>query len=90
VFDEVGTLLGDGRPFLTGDRFTSADIAFAAFAAPFVLPAEHPATGSASGVTLEGLPPALAREASEMQATPAGRFAARAYREHRHTHSHRR
>ncbi len=88
VFDEVGTLLGDGRPFLTGDRFTSADIAFAAFVAPFLLPAEHPATGPAAGVSLEGLPPAFATEAREMQATPAGRFAARLYRERRHSHSH--
>lgn len=81
VFDEMGALLADGRAFLTGDRFTSADIAFAAFAAPLVLPAEHPATSPARlGAPLPG---PLAAEAHEIQATPAGRFAARLYREHR-------
>jgi glutathione S-transferase len=86
VFDQVGGLLADGRAFLTGDRFSSADIAFAAFAAPLVLPTEHPATGPARlGGTL---PAPLAAEAREIQATPAGRFAARLYREHRHRHRH--
>ncbi len=81
VFDEVGALLSDGRAFLTGDRFSSADIAFAAFAAPLVLPAEHPVTSPAR---LGGaLPDAVAAEAHQIQMTPAGRFAARLYREHR-------
>jgi glutathione S-transferase len=89
AFDRVGALLADGRPFLTGDRFTVADVAFAAFAAPLVLPAEHPVTGATSGIVLPDLPPGLSAEAREVQATPAGLFAARLYREHRHRHIHR-
>jgi glutathione S-transferase len=34
TFDEVGGLLSDGRRFLAGDRFTAADLTFAALAAP--------------------------------------------------------
>jgi len=91
-FDEVGALLSDGRPFLTGDGFSSADIAFAAFAAPLVLPPEHPATGSILGLSAEALPEALASEARHLQATPAGAFARRMYREKRglaHVRAHR-
>jgi glutathione S-transferase len=101
-FDQISALLNDGRPYLTGDHFTSADIAFAAFAAPLVLPPEHPATGKARdpseasagngngnvAVALDALPPELAAEARHLQATPAGSFAARLYRERRHRHPH--
>ncbi|MGZ4314037.1 MAG: glutathione S-transferase, partial [Solirubrobacteraceae bacterium] len=38
VFDAVADRLADGRPFLLGDRFTAADLAFAALAAPMLLP----------------------------------------------------
>jgi glutathione S-transferase len=47
-FDWVAEMLADGRPFLLGDRFTAADLTFAALAAPVVLP-------SAYGVTLPQL-----------------------------------
>jgi glutathione S-transferase len=93
TFEEVGALLRDGRPFLTGDRFTGADITFAALSAPMVQPKEHPITGSGSGIDLDALPPALTTEARSLQASPAGLFAARLYREcrreSRHTHAHR-
>lgn len=36
VFVEVDALLADGRPFLTGQQFTAADLTFAALAAPAV------------------------------------------------------
>lgn len=81
VFDEVEGLLRDGRPFLTGDRLSSADIAFAAFSAPVVLPAEHPVMGAGAGVSVEALPEALAAEIRLLQTSPGGRFAARLYRE---------
>jgi glutathione S-transferase len=92
VFEEVGGLLADGRAYLTGDRFTSADIAFAALAAPLVLPAEHPVTGAArsGGPAIDPgtMSEALASEARALQGTPAGLFAARLYRDHRHPHLH--
>jgi glutathione S-transferase len=81
--DAASALLADGRPFLTGDRFTAADISFAAFLAPLTLPAEHPVTGASSGIDLGALPPGFAEEARRIQATPAGQFAARMYRERR-------
>jgi glutathione S-transferase len=84
VFDEVGALLADGRPYLTGDRFSTADLTFAALAAPLIQPAEHPVTGAAPA---QGpLPEALAAEVRAMREAPAGRFAARLYREHRRQH----
>ena len=42
TFARVGEILGDGRRYLAGDRFTVADLTFAALAAPVLLPAEHP------------------------------------------------
>ncbi|HEX4437575.1 MAG TPA: glutathione S-transferase family protein [Solirubrobacteraceae bacterium] len=37
-FDWVAEMLSDGRPYLLGERFTAADLTFAALAAPVVLP----------------------------------------------------
>src|SRR5206468_5834561 len=36
--DFVGELLGDGRPYLCGERFGAADLTFAAMAASIVVP----------------------------------------------------
>jgi glutathione S-transferase len=81
AFDEVSALLADGRPFLAGNRFSSADITFAALTAPMILPPEHPVTGSTSGIAIDDLPDGWSSEARYLQATPAGLFAARLYRE---------
>jgi glutathione S-transferase len=43
TFSLVGELLDDGRRYLVGNRFSIADLTFAALAAPVVLPAEYPA-----------------------------------------------
>ncbi len=42
TFAAVDALLADGRAYLAGDRFSVADLALAALAAPVVFPAEHP------------------------------------------------
>ncbi len=86
VLDDVSALVSDGRPFLTGDRFTSADITFAAFLAPLVLPAEHPVMGPARAkglISMESLPPDLIPEIEYTRASRAGQIASRLYRENR-------
>jgi glutathione S-transferase len=37
-FDFVAAMLGDGRPYLCGERFTAADLTFAALSAAVVVP----------------------------------------------------
>lgn len=79
VFREVDALLADGRRFLASERFTAADLTFAALAAPMLFPTEcraaHPA--------LDALPAAMHGEILRLRDTPAGRFALRLYAEER-------
>jgi glutathione S-transferase len=79
MFDTIGERLRDGRPYLLGDRFSAVDIAFAAFAAPLLQPAEHPKVR----VPAESLTGPLVDEINATQKHPAGLFALRLYREHR-------
>jgi glutathione S-transferase len=79
VFDEIDRRLSDGRPYLLGDRFGAADLAFAALASPLIAPPEYPLPG----LTLELAPPPYAAEIHAFRARPAGAFALRVYREHR-------
>jgi glutathione S-transferase len=75
VFDTAGELLADGRPYLTGDTLTSADIAFAALSAPVLGPAEY-------GAWLPDAAefPAEARAVIEgFRSHPAGAWALRLY-----------
>ncbi len=79
VIDDVGKLLADGRPFLAGDRFTAADIAFAALVAPAVGP-----PGYAVPIpSLEELPAAAAAQLRRVRDTPAADFCLRMYQEQR-------
>ena len=79
AFAAVGALLGDGRRYLVGDRFSIADLTFAALAAPVLFPANY-------GVPLPSLG-VLAPEARERVETwrrsPPGQFGLRIYAEHR-------
>jgi glutathione S-transferase len=79
VFDEIAERLTDGRRYLLGERFTAADLTFAALAAPVLLPARY---GSPLPPP-EAMPPGLAREVERLRAHPAGAFADRLYIEDR-------
>lgn len=79
VFDAVDAWLADGRRYLVGDRFTAADLTFAALSSPILLPARY-------GLTLpplEAMPATMADKVARMRERPAGRFAARLYAEQR-------
>ena len=79
TFDAVAARLEDGRRYLCGDAFTAADLAFAALAAPVVVPREY-------GVplpSLEELPPDMAAGVRAFRAHPAGAFACRLFAEER-------
>jgi glutathione S-transferase len=81
VLDEVAQRLADGRPYLLGERFTIADLTFAALAAPLVLPPEY-------GVALppvEDLPGEMAATIREVRAHPAGAHALAVFRDERPT-----
>jgi glutathione S-transferase len=79
VFDAVSELLADGRKYLVGDRFTAADLTFAALAGPALLPPEAPFPIGA----IDDLPEPLVTLHRELAASPAGTYALRLYREHR-------
>jgi glutathione S-transferase len=71
-------LAGGGR-YLVGDRFTAADLAFAALAAPVLAP---PAYGHPLP-PLDEWPPEVASFGRRLRDTDAGRFALRLYDEER-------
>jgi glutathione S-transferase len=79
VFDDVAERLGDGRPFLLGERFTAADLTFAALSAPMLLPSRY---GSPLPPP-EAMPAEAADHIRRLRSHPAGVFADRLYREER-------
>jgi glutathione S-transferase len=79
IFDEVGERLGDGRPYLCGERFTAADLTFSALAASVLMPPEY-------GVPLpqpEELPEPMATTVRELRTHPAGAHAMAMFRNER-------
>jgi glutathione S-transferase len=79
IFDEVGERLGDGRPYLCGERFTAADLTFSALAASLLMPPEY-------GVPLpqpEELPEPMATTVRELRVHPAGAHAMAMFRNER-------
>jgi glutathione S-transferase len=79
VFDTIAERLADGRQYLCADRFTAADLTFAALSSPVIAPPEY---GIALPQPAE-MPPGLARTVREFRALPAGRFALELYRTQR-------
>jgi len=79
TFDDVAERLGDGRPFLTGDTFTAADLTFAALASLTVIPANY---GSPL-IPLDELPADALAEVQAYRAHPAGAYALRLYEDER-------
>ena len=79
VFRQVDQQLSDGRRFLTGERFSAADLTFAALAAPLLLPVECCAVQP----TFESVPTAMRAEILRFRNTTAGRFALRMFSEER-------
>jgi glutathione S-transferase len=79
IFASVDALLADGRPYLAGERFSIADLTFAALAAPLIAPPNY-------GVTLppvDALPPGMVAVVREHRETRAGRHALRMFEEER-------
>ena len=79
VFDAVAERLADGRPYLVGERFTAADLTFAALSAPMIMPPEY-------GVPLptpDELPAEMAATVRELRAHPAGAHALAMFRDER-------
>ena len=79
VFATVDELIGSGRTFLVGDRFSAADLTFAALAAPVLLPRNYPSPLP----SLDRVPAEMLAQIEEFRTTPAGMFAMRIYRDHR-------
>jgi glutathione S-transferase len=77
--DFVAGLFADGRPHLCGERFTAADLTFAALCAAVVLPPEY-------GTRLpqpDVLAPETAALVVRAREHPAGRYALALFAEHR-------
>jgi glutathione S-transferase len=78
-FDAVAKRLSDGRAHLAGERFSAADLAFAALAAPCVVPPVY-------GTPLpqpDQMPAEMAEQVERWRAHPAGQYALRMVREER-------
>jgi glutathione S-transferase len=75
----VDEVLRDGRRYLTGDRFTVADLTFAALAAPILLPPGHPV----QKFGLELFPDDARAQIDQWRHTRAGQFALRLYADER-------
>jgi glutathione S-transferase len=79
AFDGVAERRGDGRPYLCGERFTAADLTFAALSAAVMVPPEY-------GVRLpqpDELPEHIARMVRDFREHPAGAYAMELFRTER-------
>lgn len=79
IFETVGKLLADGRPYLVGNRFSAADLTFAALCVVVVTPPEY--GDAALALSNLDMPPKMAEEVCAFRAMPAGVFALRLWRD---------
>ena len=79
TFKKVDDQLADGRKYLTGDKITLADIAFAAVSSPLILPEE---CGSVMP-RINQVPDAYRKLIEELRRTRAGQFILDIYQEDR-------
>jgi cytochrome P450/glutathione S-transferase len=79
IFTQVNELLSDGRKYLSGNQFSAADLAFAAIAAPVILPVEYGGTQTKFNEISEE----LRHEIMLLRTTPAGQFVLKMYQEER-------
>jgi hypothetical protein len=79
IFDKVSQLLSDSRKYLAGNTFSLADLAFAAIAAPMILPEEY------GGVLprINEVPDAYGALITELRASRAGQFVFTVYQANR-------
>jgi glutathione S-transferase len=79
AFDAIAERRADGRPYLCGERFTAADLTFAALSAAVMVPPEY-------GVRLpqpDELPEHIARMVRDFREHPAGAYAMELFRTER-------
>jgi glutathione S-transferase len=79
TFERVEQIIGDGRRYISGDRFTVADLTFAALAAPILLPPNHPV----QRFELELFSQAARDQIQAWRDRPAGQFGLRLYADER-------
>ena len=68
------------KKYLFGDRFSAADLKFAALSAPLFSPKNHPFTPS----KVDGIPIEVLSVVKEFQSSPAGEYALNLYKEKRY------
>lgn len=79
LFREVSAELATGRRYLVGERFTAADLTFAALGSLVLLPSQY----GVPMLQLDDLPSWAQATVHEFRETPAGRYALRLYAEER-------
>ena len=79
IFEAVGNKLADGRTYLVGERFSAADLTFAALSTAAIRPPQYGDAALALS-NLEQLPPKMAEEVRVFREMPAGAFALRLWR----------
>jgi glutathione S-transferase len=81
-FERVSERLADGRPYLLGDRFSAADLSFAALGSIALMVGRDEGYG-AWVPRLDQLSPEFAELAGSLRSTPAGKFVLRLFAEER-------